>query len=409
MSRVWGWLSLPLALVALALAAWLFWPAPRGPATPADAAALFAVLAKVTADAGPTAGDSAAAPVFPLDHGAHGGQPLELWDLSAHLDDADGGAYAVRITLVRAALGATARASAFAAGEVIAARLVVIPPEATAPLVGVRASRAALGLAGVTSATDAAGALLWVEDWRLERGTSGTLRLYASLPEVDIALVMEPVKPPVGQNELIATRGGRAGDAAPGAGLSGYLEPRLRVSGQLTRNGVGHAVSGTALLEHVWGAGLAGGVGGRGQLTVNRFMLQLADGDDLVCLELRRRGGGGTPVPRCVLIAADDTRRAFERREVSLSPVGRPWSSETGEATWPLRWRLAVPALALTVDIAPVALAQESPLFGGLWSGAVTVTGTRDGAPVRGSGRMDLGGYGAGTGSLTDASDAVRN
>jgi predicted secreted hydrolase len=156
-------------------------------------------------------------------------------------------------------------------------------------------------------------------------------------------------------------------------------------------------VQGNAWLDHAWGDVGAGLAGGPGQLALNRFALQLDDGSELMCIHLRRRAGGGTPIPTCLLIAADGKTRLFQRRDLTLAPGGGEWASPVDGIRYPLHWRLAIPAVKLVLDITPLREAQELQLGTRLWSGIVSLHGKRDGRAVLGSGRMDLTGYGTGT------------
>jgi predicted secreted hydrolase len=73
-------------------------------------------------------------------------------------------------------------------------------------------------------------------------------------------------------------------------------------------------------LERAWGALPSTFAGGRGQLAMNRFLLQLDADTELMCLHLRRQAGGGTPVPNCLAIFADGSTRLYQRRELTLEP-----------------------------------------------------------------------------------------
>jgi predicted secreted hydrolase len=261
---------------------------------------------------------------------------------------------------------------------------------------------------------------------------------------------LTPSKPVVTETEaaLFAAAGtGNGGGQAPGFHF--YLQPRLTIEGRLTLGGqgwtdidvgstadprllpdqpsapqtstgqasastggdqsvkvpgqVGIQVRGTGWLERAWGSVAGGLVGQRGQLSLNRFSLQLDDGTELMCLHLRRRGGSGTPIPTCLAIAGDGGTRLFQRRELTLEPSSDTWASPEDGTRYPLWWRLALPALGLDVAVEPLLPQQElGPGIasgGRIWSGSVTLSGSRAGDPVTGSGRMDLSGYAADSGT----------
>ncbi|WP_058555131.1 lipocalin-like domain-containing protein [Thiohalocapsa sp. ML1] len=399
MRRLLPWLALAL----LALSAWWLWPSgggvPRSALDPVavaaalpalDAADGFAVLAPAGPDWLP----------LPEDLGPHPDQRTELWDLSGQLRDAAGEPVGFRLTLVRVGLrAAVERPATLAADAVLFGRFALVPKRAP-PIQSERASRMAAGLAGAGAAPPA----VWLEDWRLAlpaRGTDGRLRVAAGGVELDLTLraVKDPIAPAAA---LLGAAPRAAGGEDDGPGFRWFAAPRLAASGQLLRGGQALPVSGTAWLDRAWGGVAALGAGGfgasRGQLALNRFLLQLDDGSELLCIQFRRRRGGGTPVPTCVAGAPDGGTRVLRRRELTLEPTAGAWRSPASGAVYPLNWRLAAPALGLDLTLAALTPAQELTLGEPVWSGAVTAQGERDGQAVRGGGRMELGGYAAPTG-----------
>ncbi|WP_295540121.1 lipocalin family protein [uncultured Thiohalocapsa sp.] len=412
-----------LAVALIALSAWKLWPT-ADVASPQllDPAALAAALPATDGFAVPEAGADWR-PELPQDLGPHPAFRTELWDLSGQLRADDGRRYGLHLTLVRLGLrppgGDGGRASGLAADGLLLGRFVLVP-ENGAPVRAQRASRVAAGLAGAAADPP----VVWLEDWRLLLGSSvsgfdgasegapaaarldvrdgvptaipGRLALVADGTRLELTLTAQkPVITPAAQ----LLDGGAAGVAGQGGGpaLRWLAEPRLALSGRLQHQGAEIPVSGSAWLDHVWGAAGAGAglAGTRGQLALNRFLLQLDDGSELLCLHLRRRAGGGTPIPTCLLIAADGATRVLRRRALTLTPTAAVWRSADGVATYPVGWRLVAPGLDLSLDISALHPAQELELGERLWSGAITVEGARAGRPVSGGGRMDLSGYAA--------------
>ncbi len=410
------WLALPLVLIVLAGLAYGLWP--RGSASDGegfDASALAAALAEMDKDAGAGA-DAEAGELgetrtleFPRDHGAHPGAPAEFWELTAVMRDAQEQPVAVRLSLARLRLAAAAdeRASALAAETLLAGEWMLMAGEDAKALSALsareqRLSRAALGLAGA-GADEAGGERVWIERWALSRATEGGLRVRAETDGVALELSLSALKPPV-----VLDRETLAGAPEQGASaVQFYSQSRLEASGTLRANGVEHALRGVAWLDHGWGALAEALAGGRGQLVANRFQLQLNDGSELACLHLRRRGGGGTPIPSCVLIGVDGETLALRRRDLTLAPTETGWVAERG-AEYPLGWRLLIPAYGLALEIEPLfgaaagaaARALSSASIAGAsraWRGAVRVSGWRESEAISGSGQMDLNGYGDGS------------
>lgn len=413
------WMTLPLIIVVLGGMAYGFWP--RGPA-PSGGSFDVAVFA---AALGEDWTDGAGAPLtdepltFPVDHRAHRAAPAEVWDLSAILSDDADRELTLTLSLVRLGLtrqGLSAgrhaeavgdpadaaadersdlrRASAFAADELFAGQLVMSAGAGGPSMRSERVSRAALGLAGAGELDDGP-ARVWLEQWELVREGGQQVRVRAAGEGVELTLALSPVKRPISLNEMIF--GGGRQDAT--AALRGYGEPRLMASGSIAVAGESRGLHGVAWLEHAWGALTEAVSGRRGQLVANRFRLQLDDGVDLSCLHLRRRGGGGTPIPGCLLINVDGDRVALQRRDLSLKAADEIWTSTDG-VRYPLRWHLVIPGRDLELEIEPLlddpTAALRTSVIGGVgptWSGAVRVSGWRGSDALGGLGYMDLSGY----------------
>jgi hypothetical protein len=70
------------------------------------------------------------------------------------------------------------------------------------------------------------------------------------------------------------------------------------------------------------------------------------------------------------------------------------WTSEKTGAKYPVGWRIEVPRERLQLTIKPVLENQELALMPlTYWEGAIEITGTRDGKPIKGRGYLELTGY----------------
>jgi len=382
------WIAPPLALAGLAAAAWLLWPRTAAPPVEQiDAASLAQAFGTDTHGFAKVTGHWDYS--FPRDTGPHPAYRGELWDLIGQLTDSQQRRYGFRLGFVRIGLTApgTRRESELAATAVMTAGFALIPCGNAELIQDQRASRTALGLAGAEGDP----MRVWVEDWRLEQDADGALHIIARGGGGALELTLQRAKAPVTADQAGLFAAGK------GPGFYFYFEPRLSAQGRLVTAAGAAEVQGSAWLDRAWGDVGAGLAGGAGQLAMNRFALQLDDGSELMCIHLRRRAGGGTPIPACLLIGADGKTRLLQRRELTLAPVDGSWASPLDGTRYPLRWSLAAPALDLVLDIAPLREAQELRLGTPLWSGIVSLQGTRGGRTLTGSGRMDLSGYGTGT------------
>lgn len=409
-----------LAVALIVLGAWQFWPGGDAPSpSPLDPAVLAAALSEADAERAEGAGSGdnrapAAAeagpgtdwqPSLPRDLGAHPDAGAELWDLTGALRDDTGARYGLRLTLIRLGLPGVdlpdgsggARSAAFAANALLLGRAALIPASGE-PTYAERASRVAAGLAGAADEP----VRVWVEDWELiSSDGEGSGRLRISMQDSTLELTLTSVKPVLTPAAALLTSDQRGGAGAPGPRW--LSQPRITLGGRLLGPGGMRNLEGTGWLDRAWGddATAAGGLGGggRGQLALNRFLLQLDDDTELLCIHLRRRAGGGTPVPTCLLNPTAGEPEVLRRRALSLTPKEGTWHSARSGAEYPLHWRLTAPALGLALDIDALRPDQELLLAEPAWSGTVTARGSRDGSPVAATGRMDLSGYAQGHGS----------
>jgi predicted secreted hydrolase len=320
---------------------------------------------------------------FPRDHGAHPQFRSELWSVKGHMEDARGRYFGVQLVVLRVAVQPRApqRESAWAASQVYAAQLALTDPAGAGFAAEERLSRAALGLAG----SRATPVRVWVEDWALTAAPDGGLRLEAAAGTAALTLELAPVKPSLGDDALdVAGLGPSAG-----GGFHFYLMPRLALSGVLELAGEAHQVTGLGWLDRAWGEVPVT----RGQVALDRFSVQLDDGRDLLCLQLRRRDGTGTPVPSCLLVGPDGAVASFRRREIRLEPEAF-WTSPVDGTDYPVAWRLEVMPVGLDLRLRPRVEDQEIETALRAWRGAVGIEGAAGGEPVTGRGFIELVGYG---------------
>lgn len=322
---------------------------------------------------------------FPADHGGHPEFRSEIWYLTANLEDERGHRYGAQLAFFRLRLRpeATERPSAWGSNQVFRAHFALTDAEQGRFVAAERFSRTALGLSGMEQSP----IRVWLEDWSLASTDmqlrEGALRVRAASGELALELDLLGEKPPLleGAADILpATQGGGA--------FHFYLMPRLLATGTLRVGGTETRLVGRAWLDHAWGEVPMS----QGQIALNRFALQLGDGRDILCLQLRRRDGSGTPIPSCLLLKADGAARSFRRREILLEPLAH-WSGELDGTRYPLSWRLELPSERLELEVVPLLEAQELDFAIQTWSGAVEVSGRSAGEPVSGRGHLELSGY----------------
>lgn len=326
---------------------------------------------------------------FPEDHGPHPDFRTEWWYYTGNLEAADGRHFGFQLTFFRTALappsaaGGGARASAWATRQLAFAHFALTDTAAGRFRAAQRLTRQALGLAGA----QARPFRVWVEDWSVEGEPPGGLpmRLRAAEGGVAIDLVVSTDRPPVLQGERGLSRKG----PEPGNASYYYSFTRMAARGTVRRDGETLAVSGTAWMDREWstsalGADLAGW---------DWFALQLGDGRDLMFYVLRRRDGTPDPFSAGVLVDAEGATRPLGAADVSLEVLAY-WTSPRSGVRYPARWRLAVPAAELRLDVVPRLADQELIVATRYWEGAVAVAGSAGPGTVTGVGYVELVGYG---------------
>ena len=125
--------------------------------------------------------------------------------------------------------------------------------------------------------------------------------------------------------------------------------------------------------------------------------MQMTDGSDVMLFQLRRKDGSIDPHSSGSFI---EPSGRTSRVTGAMTP-GRRWTSpiKTGgvAATYPVEWSVRIPEAALDLRVRAVVDDQElrTPDSTGVtyWEGAIDVTGTHAGTPIRGRGYLEMTGY----------------
>jgi predicted secreted hydrolase len=321
---------------------------------------------------------------FPTDHSAHPDYRTEAWYFVGHLTTPQGRQFGFQLTFFRFALAPQMKTSlsAWATNQIYRGHFAITDVAQKQFYAFERYSRAALGLSGAATAP----VRVWVENWRAQMVTGNsqtpTFHLQASDEEVAMKLQLQSRKP------LVVPK---ADDLFPINGQNAfyfYVAPRLATQGQIKIGSQRFQVTGSAWLDHTWGAVPVS----QGQLALNRFLLQLNDGREIVGLQLHRRDGSGTPITTGILIDQDGSVQQLDRRAISLEEFDE-WRSPRDDTTYPSRWRLHIPEQDIDLTITPSISDQEMAMAIRYWGGSVDVAGTVDGRYLGGSGHVELTGY----------------
>jgi predicted secreted hydrolase len=321
---------------------------------------------------------------LPDDHGPHLEYQTEWWYYTGNLAASDGRRFGFQLTFFRRGLapGAPPDGPGLATRQIYFAHLAITDVAAGAHLFAERWSRGAGELAGARGTPFA----VWLEGWRVEstRSDGRAVRLVARDGPILLDLELESRKPLVRHGDRgLSPKSGEPGNASHYIGYT-----RLSARGRLAVDGAAVPVSGSAWFDHEWSTSALGA----GAVGWDWFSLQLEDDRELMYFQIRREDGGIEPVSGGTLVDDTGGTRRLPAAAISLAVLDRWTSPETG-TTYPSRWRLRVPGEGLELVVEPWIPAQEMRTSFVYWEGAVRVSGTRAGRPLRGHGYVELTGY----------------
>ena len=323
---------------------------------------------------------------FPHDHGTHNDFQTEWWYYTGHLRAEDGRTFGFQLTFFRRAAAREASArnpSRWSIRHLYFAHFALTDEKERRFHFTEKISRAGIGKAGAE--TERLG--VWIDDWRVQAdGDAHVLQAHAE--GVTLRLRLTPEKPPV-----IHGAGGisRKGED-PGESSHYYSFTRMRTDGTLLLDGASLPVTGVSWMDHEFGSNQLGSA----QVGWDWFSLQFADSTELMVYQIRRRDGSVEPVSGGTWIRADGAAVPLARDDIAIDVLDH-WQSPQSGSRYPGRWRISVPSLRLTVEVAPTVSGQELITRRSTqvtyWEGSVTLTGEREGRAVSGLGYAELTGY----------------
>ncbi len=322
---------------------------------------------------------------FPADHGPHPDFRDEWWYVTGHLDGSEGRRFGFQITIFRHGLkrGLPTRESAWAAQDAYMAHFAVTDVAGRRFVSFQRVSRGAAGLAGAKAQP----LRVWLEDWRIEAAPDNGFpwHLQAEQDGVGLSLDISPLKPIVLQGDHgLSRKSAEAGNASYYYSIS-----RLKVAGTLRLHAQEMPVEGLAWLDREWSTSMLADY----QTGWDWFSLQLADGTDLMFIQIRHKDGTADPLSSGTLIGADGATTPLAREDVAIQVLDT-WESPKG-GRYPARWRLKIKPSGRLLDIRPVLANQELRGNARYWEGAVDIQDAESGAQA-GRGYVELTGYGKG-------------
>jgi predicted secreted hydrolase len=315
---------------------------------------------------------------FPRDHFNHPDFRTEWWYYTGNVRAGNGHRYGFELVFFRQGerRGPGDNPSVWRVDDLYLAHLALTDIDGKRFRYDTRLNRAGPGIAGV-SVEDSR---IWNGNWesRWDLG-SGAQTLTATAADIRFQLRLTPRKPPIINGEDGVSQ------KADGAGQASYYVsfPRLAVDGKLN----GADVTGSAWMDHEWFTS---------QLADNQvgwdwFSVQLDNGADLMLFRLRRTDGSIDPHSAGTYIDREGHATHLKQSDFTLEPLDLWRSPHTG-ASYPVRWRIAVPERKLSLDCRASVADQELPAENGIgntyWEGAVAYTGSATGV-----GYLEMTGY----------------
>lgn len=327
--------------------------------------------------------------VFPRDHGAHEEFRTEWWYYTGQLTAKDGRPFGYQLTFFRRGMPreqVKTLPSQWAVSQLYLAHFAVSDLSKGRFHYAEKISRAGLGKAG--AARDRLH--VWIDQWSAESSsaTPDTQTLRATDGDLALQLSVSPGKPLVVHGTGgISRKGSAAGQAS-----HYYSFTRLVTTGTLRIGTESFDVTGTSWMDHEFGSADLD----KDLVGWDWFSLQLDDQRELMLYRLRRTDGSSDPVSSGTFIDRDGRGHHLSIGDFTLEPTSY-WTSRTSHARYPQRWRLTIPSQQLSLELVPLMAEQELSTTRSTqvtyWEGAIAVTGSAQGRPVRGQGYMELTGY----------------
>jgi predicted secreted hydrolase len=318
---------------------------------------------------------------FPRDHGSHPDYRTEWWYYTGHLRTQSGKRYGFEVTFFRVGvIPPGPKQTAWDLQQVMPAHFAITDVNGKKFRYYEKLNRASPYTA------DAAEGRLDVfnEAWRLTTNADGSWRLVAAEGKDAIDLTMRSRKAPAlhGENGISIK--------AQGTGYAShyYSMTRLEVTGTVN----GERGTGQAWMDHEFGSSALR----EHQQGWDWFSIQLDNDAEVMLYVIRKTDGTPDVTSSGSLITSDGRVIHIRHDQMRITPLAR-WKSKQSGATYPMGWRIEVPAFGVMLTLQPLLREQELITRGSTrvtyWEGAVDVSGSFSGGAVRGEGYVEMTGY----------------
>jgi predicted secreted hydrolase len=321
---------------------------------------------------------------FPRDHFNHPDFQTEWWYYTGNVRSTDGHRFGFELTFFRLGTDRNSKnTGTWDMHDLYLAHLALSDLDGAKFLHTERSNRAGPGIAGISESDRR----IWNGNWQVA-WQGGEQILRAIDERFAFQLTLRPAKAPVihGENGV--------SQKAEGSGrASHYISlTRLNTTGEIQATGETFAVTGTTWMDHEFFTH---------QLEPDQagwdwVSIQLQDNTELMLFHIRHKDGSIDPYSAGTFVDARGATTQLRRDEFVLEPTATTWTSPTTRAVYPVRWKISVPTLGLTLECSTSLSSQEltsSGLVPTYWEGAVRFTGKKNGSPVGGAGYLEMTGY----------------
>lgn len=322
---------------------------------------------------------------FPRDHFDHPEFQTEWWYYTGNLMAKDGHRFGFELTFFRQAVDrAPGKSATWDIRDLYPAHLALSDLDGGQFYHVERTNRSGPGLAGISQSQTK----IWNGNWQVE-WRNDDIALQADDGRFAISLLLHPDKPPVihGQNGVSQKSAG-IGNA------SHYISfTRLSTTGSLAIAGRIEQLKGTAWMDHEFFTHELE----KQQVGWDWISLQLNDNTELMLFRIRRKDGSIDPFSAGTYVDGNNHSIHLQASDFSLSPLGETWTSPDTSARYPIRWRVEVPKLGLSLEVSTPLKSQElsgsTKFTPSYWEGAITIGGHRGEAEIKGVGYLEMTGY----------------
>jgi predicted secreted hydrolase len=321
---------------------------------------------------------------FPRDHASHPEYKLEWWYYTGNLATSAGQRFGYQLTFFRVGVDPKpTNPSVWAVRDLYMAHFAITDVSQGRYRFAERMNRSGVGWAGASTAEYH----VWNQDWEAKLSDS-THQLRAAEGEMTLSLELAEGKAPVVHGERgISQKGSQTGNAS-----HYYSLTRMPTHGELRFGGKRHAVEGLSWMDHEFGTSFLEAE----QIGWDWFSIQLEDGVDLMLFQLRRVDGSRDPRSGGTWVEVDRRVQTLRVGDFTLKP-GEVWRSPESGGAYPVTWEVEIPKQNLILNVRSILpdqeLRTERSTGVNYWEGAVEVSGTREGRPIRGRGYLEMTGY----------------